>query len=148
MPSYVALGDAMNVAGGPQKAYKDYIGGNLIGAPEQIFEKDTMRKATVGDYDIVANFSYGGMSHPAMTTRHRCSAVLYGGGGERRSTSMAMLRALQERIGLKIEIKPLAQFARGNSKIPLQIIDNLAMLAARMFIDELPDLAVGCFSFR
>ena len=35
MPSYatyVALGDAMNAAGGPEKAYKDYIGGNLNGA--------------------------------------------------------------------------------------------------------------------
>jgi alkanesulfonate monooxygenase SsuD/methylene tetrahydromethanopterin reductase-like flavin-dependent oxidoreductase (luciferase family) len=66
MPSYatyVALGDAMNAAGGPQKAYKDYIAGNLIGTPEQIFEKDMMRKQTVGDYDIIANFSYGGMSY-------------------------------------------------------------------------------------
>lgn len=66
MPSYatyVALGDAMNAAGGPQKAYKAYIGGNLIGTPEQLMEKDAMRKASVGDYDIIANFSYGGMSH-------------------------------------------------------------------------------------
>ena len=41
MPSYatyVALGDAMNAAGGPEKAYKDYIGGNLIGTPEQLIE--------------------------------------------------------------------------------------------------------------
>ena len=65
MPSYatyVALGDAMNAAGGPEKAYKDYIGGNLIGTPEQLIEKDAMRKETVGEYDIIANFSYGGMS--------------------------------------------------------------------------------------
>ncbi len=66
MPSYatyVALGDAMNAAGGPEKAYKGYIGGNLIGTPEQLLEKDAMRKAAVGDYDIIANFSYGGMSY-------------------------------------------------------------------------------------
>ena len=66
MPSYatyVALGDAMTAAGGPQKAYKAYIGGNLIGTPRQLIEKDAMRKATVGDYDIIANFSYGGMTH-------------------------------------------------------------------------------------
>jgi alkanesulfonate monooxygenase SsuD/methylene tetrahydromethanopterin reductase-like flavin-dependent oxidoreductase (luciferase family) len=66
MPSYatyVALGDAMNAAGGPEKAYKDYIAGNLIGTPEQLIEKDLMRKSTVGEYDIIANFSYGGMSY-------------------------------------------------------------------------------------
>jgi hypothetical protein len=53
----------MNAAGGPQKAYRAYIGGNLIGTPQQLIEKDAMRKATVGDYDIIANFSYGGMSY-------------------------------------------------------------------------------------
>jgi alkanesulfonate monooxygenase SsuD/methylene tetrahydromethanopterin reductase-like flavin-dependent oxidoreductase (luciferase family) len=66
MPSYatyVALGDAMNASGGPEKAYKDYIAGNLIGTPEQILEKDAMRKEAVGDYEIIANFSYGGMSY-------------------------------------------------------------------------------------
>lgn len=66
MPSYatyVALGDAMNAAGGPEKAYKAYIGGNMIGTPEQLIEKDAMRKATVGEYDIIANFSYGGMPY-------------------------------------------------------------------------------------
>ncbi len=61
--TYVALGDAMTAAGGPEKAYKDYIGGNLIGTAEAIIEKDAMRKATVGDYDIIANFSYGGMAY-------------------------------------------------------------------------------------
>ena len=66
MPSYatyVALGDAMVAAGGPEKAYKDYIAGNMIGTPEQLVEKDAMRKETVGDYEIIANFSYGGMSY-------------------------------------------------------------------------------------
>lgn len=66
MPSYatyVALGDAMAAAGGPEKAYRDYIGGNLIGTPEDLIEKHRMRMATVGDYEIIANFSYGGMSY-------------------------------------------------------------------------------------
>lgn len=66
MPSYatyVALGDAMNDAGGPEKAYKNYIAGNLIGTPEQLKEKHRMRKESVGDYEIIANFSYGGMSY-------------------------------------------------------------------------------------
>lgn len=61
--TYVALGDAMDAAGGPEKAYRAYIGGNLIGTPAQLIEKDAMRKATVGEYDIIANFSYGGMSY-------------------------------------------------------------------------------------
>ncbi len=66
MPSYatyVALGDAMSAAGGPEKAYKDYIGGNMIGTPEQLLEKHAMRTESVGDYEIIANFSYGGMSY-------------------------------------------------------------------------------------
>jgi alkanesulfonate monooxygenase SsuD/methylene tetrahydromethanopterin reductase-like flavin-dependent oxidoreductase (luciferase family) len=66
MPSYatyVHLGDAMNEAGGPEKAYKNYIAGNLIGTPEQLLEKDAMRKEAVGDYEIIANFSYGGMPY-------------------------------------------------------------------------------------
>jgi alkanesulfonate monooxygenase SsuD/methylene tetrahydromethanopterin reductase-like flavin-dependent oxidoreductase (luciferase family) len=66
MPSYatyVALGDAMNAAGGPEKAYKAYIGGNLIGTPAQLIEKHAMRVSTVGDYEIIANFSYGGMPY-------------------------------------------------------------------------------------
>jgi hypothetical protein len=66
MPSYatyVALGDAMNAAGGPEKAYKGYIAGNLIGTPEQLLEKHAARKAMVGDYEIIANFSYGGMPY-------------------------------------------------------------------------------------
>lgn len=66
MPSYatyVHLGDDMEAAGGPEKAYRKYVAGNLIGTPEQLIEKDRMRKETVGDYDIIANFSYGGMPY-------------------------------------------------------------------------------------
>jgi alkanesulfonate monooxygenase SsuD/methylene tetrahydromethanopterin reductase-like flavin-dependent oxidoreductase (luciferase family) len=59
--TYVTLGQLSAAAGGPEKAYKDYIGANLIGTPEEIWEQHLARKAMVGDYEIVANFSYGGM---------------------------------------------------------------------------------------
>ncbi|HEX7855559.1 MAG TPA: LLM class flavin-dependent oxidoreductase [Sphingobium sp.] len=61
--TYVTLGELQKAAGGPEKAYKDYIGGNLIGTPEQLWEKHLARKAMVGDYEIIANFSYGGMPY-------------------------------------------------------------------------------------
>ena len=61
--TYVTLGELSAAAGGPEKAYKDYIGANLIGTPEEIWEQHLARKAMVGDYDIVANFSYGGMPY-------------------------------------------------------------------------------------
>jgi alkanesulfonate monooxygenase SsuD/methylene tetrahydromethanopterin reductase-like flavin-dependent oxidoreductase (luciferase family) len=61
--TYVTLGAMSAAAGGPEKAYKDYISANLIGTPEQIWEQHLERKAMVGDYDIVANFSYGGMPY-------------------------------------------------------------------------------------
>ncbi len=66
MPSYatyVALGEMTAAAGGPEKAYKDYVSGNLIGTPEEIYQKHLMRQDMVGDYEIIANFSYGGMSY-------------------------------------------------------------------------------------
>lgn len=59
--TYVTLGELAAAAGGPEKAYRDYIGANLIGTPEEIWQQHLARKAMVGDYDIVANFSYGGM---------------------------------------------------------------------------------------
>lgn len=59
--TYVALGEMAAAAGGPEKAYKDYIEANLIGTPEEIWEQHLARRELVGDYDIVANFSYGGM---------------------------------------------------------------------------------------
>ena len=59
--TYVTLGELSAAAGGPEKAYKDYIQANLIGTPGEILEQHRARTAMVGDYDIVANFSYGGM---------------------------------------------------------------------------------------
>ncbi len=59
--TYVTLGDIADQMGGPSKAYKGFIAGNLIGTPEQMLEKHAMRTAMVGDYDMLANFSFGGM---------------------------------------------------------------------------------------
>ena len=61
--TYVALGRDAAARGGPEKAYKDYIDANLIGTPEQLLEKHLARKEMVGDYEIIANFSYGGMPY-------------------------------------------------------------------------------------
>lgn len=64
LPSYATyayMGEAAAAAGGPDKAYKNYVGGNLIGTPEELYEKHLKRKAMVGDYEIIANFSFGGM---------------------------------------------------------------------------------------
>lgn len=61
--TYVTLGELSAAAGGPDKAYKDYIAGNLIGTPEQLWEKHLARREMVGDYDIIANFSFGGMPY-------------------------------------------------------------------------------------
>jgi alkanesulfonate monooxygenase SsuD/methylene tetrahydromethanopterin reductase-like flavin-dependent oxidoreductase (luciferase family) len=61
--TYVTLGEMSAAAGGPTKAYKDYISGNLIGTPEQIWEKHLIRRDMVGDYEIIANFSFGGMPY-------------------------------------------------------------------------------------
>ncbi len=69
--TYVTLGEMAAAAGGPTKAYKDYIGGNMIGTPEQLQEKHAMRKSMVGDYDIIANFSYGGMPYEEVYAQMR-----------------------------------------------------------------------------
>ena len=59
--TYVALGEMTEAAGGPTKAYKGFIDGNLIGTPEVMLEKHAMRTSMVGEYDMLANFSFGGM---------------------------------------------------------------------------------------
>jgi alkanesulfonate monooxygenase SsuD/methylene tetrahydromethanopterin reductase-like flavin-dependent oxidoreductase (luciferase family) len=61
--TYVTLGEMSAAAGGPTKAYKDYISANLIGTPEEMWEQHLTRKAAVGDYEIIANFSFGGMPY-------------------------------------------------------------------------------------
>jgi alkanesulfonate monooxygenase SsuD/methylene tetrahydromethanopterin reductase-like flavin-dependent oxidoreductase (luciferase family) len=61
--TYVALGNAAEAAGGAEKAYRDYIKGNLIGSPEELVEHHLIRKQLVGDYQILANFSFGGLPY-------------------------------------------------------------------------------------
>jgi hypothetical protein len=57
------MGDAAKAAGGADKAYRDYIGGNMIGTPEELIEHHLIRKELVGDYEILANFSFGGLPY-------------------------------------------------------------------------------------
>jgi alkanesulfonate monooxygenase SsuD/methylene tetrahydromethanopterin reductase-like flavin-dependent oxidoreductase (luciferase family) len=72
--TYVTLGELQKAAGGPEKAYKDYIAGNLIGTPEQILEKHRIRRQMVGDYEIIANFSFGGMPYEEVYRQMRLFA--------------------------------------------------------------------------
>jgi len=61
--TYVALGELTEAMGGPTKAYRGFIDGNLIGTPEVMLEKHAMRTSMVGEYDMLANFSFGGMPY-------------------------------------------------------------------------------------
>lgn len=61
--AYLSMGEAARAAGGADKAYKDYIGANLIGTPEAIVEQHHARRELIGDYDAIVNFSFGGMPH-------------------------------------------------------------------------------------
>ena len=44
-------------------SYTDYIGGNMIGTPEALIEHHNIRKEMVGDYEMLANFSFGGLPY-------------------------------------------------------------------------------------
>jgi alkanesulfonate monooxygenase SsuD/methylene tetrahydromethanopterin reductase-like flavin-dependent oxidoreductase (luciferase family) len=46
---------------GADKAYRDFIGANLVGTPEQIVELHLARREIVGDYDLSVNVSFGSM---------------------------------------------------------------------------------------
>ena len=61
--TYAFMGQAAAEAGGPDKAYRDYIAGNMIGTPEDLVEHHRVRKEMVGDYEMLANFSWGGMPY-------------------------------------------------------------------------------------
>ena len=66
LPSYSTyeyMGAQAEAAGGADKAYKDYIGGNMIGTPEQLVEHHLERREMVGDYECLANFSFGGLPY-------------------------------------------------------------------------------------
>ena len=61
--TYAYMGDAARAAGGPDKAYRDYVGGNMIGTPEHLIAHHQERFEMVGDYEMLANFSFGGLSY-------------------------------------------------------------------------------------
>jgi alkanesulfonate monooxygenase SsuD/methylene tetrahydromethanopterin reductase-like flavin-dependent oxidoreductase (luciferase family) len=61
--TYAYMGEAAKAAGGPEKAYRDYISGNMIGTPEELVEYHLNRASMVGDYEILANFSFGGLPY-------------------------------------------------------------------------------------
>jgi len=61
--TYMYMGQAAEAAGGPDKAYRDYISGNMIGTPEELVEHHRLRASMVGDYSILANFSFGGLPY-------------------------------------------------------------------------------------
>ncbi len=61
--TYAYMGQMAEAAGGPDKAYRDYIGGNMIGTPEELVEYHLNRASMVGDYEILANFSFGGLPY-------------------------------------------------------------------------------------
>ncbi|WP_297494442.1 LLM class flavin-dependent oxidoreductase [Acidocella sp.] len=61
--TYAYMGAAAEAAGGPDKAYKDYISGNMIGTPEALVEHHLLRQSMVGDYEMLANFSFGGLPY-------------------------------------------------------------------------------------
>jgi alkanesulfonate monooxygenase SsuD/methylene tetrahydromethanopterin reductase-like flavin-dependent oxidoreductase (luciferase family) len=61
--TYANMGAAAAAAGGPDKAYRDYVAGNMIGTPEELVEHHHIRREMVGDYEMLANFSYGGLPY-------------------------------------------------------------------------------------
>ena len=61
--TYAYMGQRAEEAGGPDKAYRDYISGNMIGTPEDLVEHHRVRKEMVGDYEMLANFSFGGLPY-------------------------------------------------------------------------------------
>jgi alkanesulfonate monooxygenase SsuD/methylene tetrahydromethanopterin reductase-like flavin-dependent oxidoreductase (luciferase family) len=74
LPSYATwatLGQLALERGGADKAYKDYVDANLIGTPETLWEMHIERTRLVGDYEIVANFSYGGMPYELVYDQMR-----------------------------------------------------------------------------
>lgn len=64
--TYAFMGDAARAAGGPDKAYRDYISGNMIGTPQELVEYHRNRASMVGDYEILANFSFGGLPYDVV----------------------------------------------------------------------------------
>jgi alkanesulfonate monooxygenase SsuD/methylene tetrahydromethanopterin reductase-like flavin-dependent oxidoreductase (luciferase family) len=72
--TYAFMGQAAAAAGGPDKAYRDYIAGNMIGTPDQLVEHHLQRQEMVGDYSMLANFSFGGLPYELVYEQLRLFA--------------------------------------------------------------------------
>ena len=76
MPSYAKYAE-MGRKGreiGADKAYRDFIGANLVGTPEEIVDLHLARKAIVGDYDLSVNVSFGSMPYEDVWEQARLFA--------------------------------------------------------------------------
>jgi alkanesulfonate monooxygenase SsuD/methylene tetrahydromethanopterin reductase-like flavin-dependent oxidoreductase (luciferase family) len=65
MPSYAKYAE-MGRRGkelGADRAYRDFIGANLVGTPEEIIDLHRARKEIVGAYDLSVNVSFGSMPY-------------------------------------------------------------------------------------
>ena len=76
MPSYAKYAE-MGKKGrevGADKAYRDFIGANLVGTPNEIVELHLARKELVGDYDLSVNVSFGSMPYEDVWEQARLFA--------------------------------------------------------------------------
>jgi alkanesulfonate monooxygenase SsuD/methylene tetrahydromethanopterin reductase-like flavin-dependent oxidoreductase (luciferase family) len=76
MPSYAKYAEMGKKASeaGADKAYRDFIGANLVGTPEGILELHRARKELVGDYDLSVNVSFGSMPYEDVWEQARLFA--------------------------------------------------------------------------
>lgn len=77
LPSYAgwaAMGEMATAAGTIDKVYRDYVGSNLIGTPERMIDYHRARREMVGDYHMLANFSFGGMPYELVYEQLRLFA--------------------------------------------------------------------------
>jgi hypothetical protein len=76
MPSYAKYAE-MGRKGrelGADKAYRDFIGANLVGTPDEIVELHLARKEIVGEYDLSVNVSFGSMPYEDVWEQARLFA--------------------------------------------------------------------------
>jgi alkanesulfonate monooxygenase SsuD/methylene tetrahydromethanopterin reductase-like flavin-dependent oxidoreductase (luciferase family) len=76
LPSYAMYAE-MGKKGkeiGPDRAYADFIGANLVGTPEEIVELHHARRELVGDYDLSVNVSFGSMPYEDVWEQARLFA--------------------------------------------------------------------------
>jgi alkanesulfonate monooxygenase SsuD/methylene tetrahydromethanopterin reductase-like flavin-dependent oxidoreductase (luciferase family) len=76
MPSYAKYAEVGKRGKelGPDKAYRDFIGANLVGTPEEIVELHRTRREIVGDYDLSVNVSFGSIPYEDVWQQARLFA--------------------------------------------------------------------------